>query len=76
MQTHIILIAGPAGAGKTTMATLISTKPGWVALSEDEFWGRLARDPHLLRTDAEKALIQAQVIAEARAQLADRKSVV
>ena len=70
MQTHIILIAGPAGAGKTTMATLISTKPGWVALSEDEFWGRLPRDPHLPRTDAEKALIQAQVVAEARAQLA------
>jgi adenylate kinase family enzyme len=70
MQTHVILIAGPAGAGKSSMATLIGTKPGWVALSEDEFWGRLPRDPHLLRTDAEKALIQAQVIAEALAQLA------
>lgn len=52
------------------MAALIGTKPGWIALSEDEFWGRLPRDPHLLRTDAEKALIQAQVIAAARAQLA------
>jgi adenylate kinase family enzyme len=76
MRPHVILIAGPAGAGKTTMATLIGTKPGWVSLSEDAFWGRLPRDPHLLRTDAEKAVIQAQVIAEAQAHLAHALRVV
>ncbi|MEY3991037.1 MAG: hypothetical protein RI985_2118 [Chloroflexota bacterium] len=76
MRPHVLLIAGPAGAGKTSMATLIGSKPGWVVLSEDEFWGRLPRDPHLLRTDAEKAVIQAQVVAEARAHLAQGKRVV
>ena len=76
MLTHVILIAGPAGAGKTTMATLIGRKPGWVALSEDVFWARLPRDPHLLRTDAEKAIIQAQVIDAAQTALAQGLRVV
>lgn len=76
IHPHVLLIAGPAGAGKTSMATLIGSKPGWVVLSEDEFWGRLPRAPHLLRTDAEKAVIQAQVVAEARAHLAQGKRVV
>ena len=73
---HVILIAGPAGAGKTTMARLIGSQPGWVALSEDEFWGRLPRDPHLLRTDAEKAVIQGQVVEATQTALADGLRVV
>lgn len=76
MRPHVLLIAGPAGAGKTSMAALIGGKSGWVALSEDEFWGRLPRDPHLLRTDAEKTAIQAQVVTEARAHLAHGMRVV
>ena len=74
--TPVIIIAGPAGAGKTTMATLIGNKPGWVALSEDAFWARLPRDPHLLRTDAEKAVIQAQVVEAAQTALAQGLRVV
>ena len=58
----VILIAGPAGSGKTTMAKRIGTKPGWVALSEDEFWNRLPREPHTFRTDAEKAIVQGMVV--------------
>ncbi len=76
MRPQVVLIAGPAGAGKTSMANVIGARPGWVALSEDEFWGRLPRDPHLLRTDAEKAVIQGQVVAEACAQRAAGRRVV
>ena len=75
-MTHAILIAGPAGAGKTTMATLIGSKPGWVAFSEDAFWARLPRDPHQLRTDAEKSVIQAQVVEAALMALAQGLRVV
>ena len=57
----VILIAGPAGAGKTTMAKRIGNEPGWVALSEDEFWNRLPREPHTFRTDIEKAIVQGMV---------------
>ena len=57
----VILIAGPAGAGKTTMANRIGNEPGWVALSEDEFWNRLPREPHTFRTDVEKAIVQGMV---------------
>lgn len=70
MSARVILIAGPAGAGKTTLATLIGQQPSWTMLSEDSYWGRLPRDPHLLRTDAEKAIIQAQVMADVQRHLA------
>ncbi len=58
---NVILIAGPGGAGKTTMAKMIGAKPGWVALSEDGFWNRLPREPHTFRTDVEKAIVQGMV---------------
>jgi adenylate kinase family enzyme len=68
---NVILIAGPAGAGKTTMAKRIGNAPGWVALSEDEFWDRLPREPHTFRTDVEKAIVQGMV-ADAAIELLER----
>jgi adenylate kinase family enzyme len=68
---NVILIAGPAGAGKTTMAKRIGNEPGWVALSEDEFWNRLPREPHTFRTDVEKAIVQGMV-ADAAIELLER----
>lgn len=68
---NVILIAGPAGAGKTTMAKRIGNEPGWVALSEDEFWDRLPREPHTFRTDVEKAIVQGMV-ADAAIELLER----
>jgi len=68
---NVILIAGPAGAGKTTIAKRIGNEPGWVALSEDEFWDRLPREPHTFRTDVEKAIVQGMV-ADAAIELLER----
>ena len=68
---NVILIAGPAGAGKTTMAKRIGNEPGWVALSEDEFWNRLPREPHTFRTDVEKAIVQG-LVADAAIELLER----
>ena len=68
---NVILIAGPAGAGKTTMAKRIGNEPGWVALSEDEFWNRLPREPHTFRTAVEKAIVQGMV-ADAAIELLER----
>jgi adenylate kinase family enzyme len=68
---NVIIIAGPAGAGKTTMAKRIGNEPGWVALSEDEFWDRLPREPHTFRTDVEKAIVQGMV-ADAAIELLER----
>lgn len=69
-MSFVVLITGPAGAGKTTLATLIGQQPGWTMLSEDVYWGRLPRDPHMLRTDAEKSVIQAQVMTDVQSHLA------
>jgi adenylate kinase family enzyme len=68
---NVILIAGPAGAGKTTMAKRIGNEPGWVALSEDEFWDRFPREPHTFRTDVEKAIVQG-LVADAAIELLER----
>ncbi|MEY2847160.1 MAG: hypothetical protein RL076_2706 [Chloroflexota bacterium] len=75
-MAQVILITGPAGAGKTTLATYIGQQPGWTMYSEDAYWARLPRDPHLLRTDAEKALIQAQVVVDATVAVRSGSNVV
>jgi len=38
---HVLLLAGTCGSGKTTIAALLGTRPGWTHLSEDEAWSRL-----------------------------------
>jgi predicted kinase len=56
----VILIAGPAGAGKSTVAACAGQEPGWVHVSEDEAWSRLKpRAGH--RTPEQQDIIHAQV---------------
>lgn len=37
----VILISGPAGSGKTTMASLIAQHDTWIMISEDDAWAKL-----------------------------------
>lgn len=63
-RPSVILIAGPAGAGKTTIAARIAEHPDWIHLSEDEHWTRIkiGRPPGELRTEAEQDVVQREVI--------------
>ena len=38
MTGKVLLIAGPAGVGKTTTAQRIAQNAGWVLISEDDAW--------------------------------------
>lgn len=58
---RVILIAGPAGSGKTTAASRIAQNKNWVMLSEDEAWAKI-KEGHPAdegRTPAEETVVQA-----------------
>jgi predicted kinase len=38
---HVLLLTGTCGSGKTTIASLLGTFPGWTHVSEDPIWGYL-----------------------------------
>lgn len=72
----VLLIAGPAGAGKTSMGRRVAESSDWYHLPEDRVWDQLPRQPHIPRTDEEKAIVQARALGYIEAQLKDGKSVV
>jgi adenylate kinase family enzyme len=77
-DTHVILLAGPAGSGKTTTASRIADHPDWVHLSEDDHWVKIkeGRPADELRTADEEKIVQSEVLRRVIATLADHKKVV
>ena len=73
---RVLLIAGPAGSGKTSMGRRIAQIDGWYHLPEDRVWDELPRTPHTPRTDAEKAIVQGRAVSYIVEQLREGMSVV
>ena len=71
----VILIAGPAGAGKTSIGKRIGSVDKWFHLSEDRIWDELPRDPHTARTESEKAIVQSRAIELIKSELRKGNSV-
>jgi hypothetical protein len=72
----VLLIAGPAGSGKTTMGARIGRVDGWSHISEDCVWNELPREPHTARTEEEKAVVQHRTLGYIQSELRKGKSVV
>ena len=74
----VILLAGPAGSGKTTVAARIAENPHWVHVSEDEYWMKLkaGRPSGELRTTEEQDIVQPQVIQRVFEVLATNENAV
>lgn len=72
----VLLIAGPAGSGKTTMGERIGRVDGWTHISEDGVWNELPRDPHTMRTEEEKAVVQQRTLGYIQLELRKGKSIV
>ncbi len=71
----MLLITGPGGSGKTTLARGIADRSGWVCLSEDEYWVANGWG-HGMRTPEQEAEVQAQVVGDLLAAVRAGRAVV
>ena len=74
---QVILIAGPAGSGKTSLAKRVAEVQGWVHISEDRVWDELKYPPHMGRSSDDKEnKVQPRALEHIKAALRQGKSVV
>jgi predicted kinase len=75
---RVILIVGPAGSGKTSLAERIARNEDWALVSEDVYWGEIKKDqlPHGGRTAAEQEIVWPAVLGDVEKLLAVGKNVV
>lgn len=77
---RVLLLAGPPGAGKTTLARRMAARPGVAHLHSDLFWGFLGASripPFLPEADAQnRAVLEAVAAAAGRLAAAGRWLVV
>lgn len=71
----VLLIAGPAGSGKTSVAQKIGAAEGWAYISEDDVWNEIGHAPHQLRQDHEQIIVHERVQDKLLQQLHKGKSV-
>lgn len=74
----LIIIVGPAGSGKTTLAERIAQNQGWVHVSEDLHWVEIKKGHPAgeSRTPEEQRIVQPAVAQQIKELLSKGKSVV
>jgi predicted kinase len=73
----VVLITGPAGSGKTSLAERIAQTENWVLVSEDVHWGEIKKGQSKgSRTPAEQQIVQPMILQQVRDLLNEGKNVV
>jgi adenylate kinase family enzyme len=72
----VLLIAGPAGSGKTSIAQKIGATEGWAHISEDDTWNEIGHPPGELRQEHEQVIVHERVHDKLLQQLGNGNSVV
>ncbi len=74
----VILITGPAGSGKTSLAERIAQNEGWIHVSEDLHWMEIKKGHPAGegRTPEEQRIVQPAVMFQIRSLFAKGNSVV
>lgn len=80
MEKSVILITGPGGSGKTSLAEFIEEKDrnsNFVAVAEDAFWVEFKKNcpEKIMRTPQEELIVQGQVISHVEKLLRDNKNI-
>lgn len=75
---NVILISGPGGSGKSSLADYIGARCEYTIVSEDRFWSELKANSPMdtWRTLDEELIVQSQVIADVRQRLLEGNNVV
>lgn len=77
-KPHVLLLAGPGGAGKTSTAARIAQNRDWEHVSEDDYWVKI-KEGHPwgeLRTPEEQSVVQEEVVRRVVDLVTRRKNVV
>jgi predicted kinase len=77
-RRKVILITGPAGSGKSTVAERIARNPGWIHVCEDDYWVEIKKGQRFrqLRTPEEQDIVQPEVVREIARILSDGNNAV
>lgn len=78
MKPGVLLLAGPAGAGKSSIAARIAQQPNWERVSEDDYWVKVKRGRPAgeLRTREEEGAVQRDALRDVAAILSRQMNVV